>query len=173
MYSSLVSTDNFLLRLVWGSYGNLRVPEWMIGVDEPDALVAVWESCAPAVPDPSWTKLEFLSTCLPLEEGASNRIVKLQGYPRWDVVLPHRRTCHEPLPQNGSGYRPDKPLTGGQEGKRVRGFIYYYYYLVLLFLCILFSVVSFGVVTYFEFICLICWFDIGSGCLLVLLLLFS
>ncbi|OXA43922.1 hypothetical protein Fcan01_21133 [Folsomia candida] len=116
----LVSTDNFLLRLVWGSYGNLRVPEWMIGVDEPDALVAVWESCAPAVPDPSWTKLEFLSTCLPLEEGASNRIVKLQGYPRWDVVLPHRRTCHEPLPQNGSGYRPDKPLTGGQEGKRFR-----------------------------------------------------
>lgn len=90
-----------------------------MGINEPEALVAVWVSCAPLVPDPSWTKLEFLSTRLPIDEGASHGVVQLQGYPRWDVILPLRTSDMKPLPMGGSGYRPPKP-TGGQEAERVR-----------------------------------------------------
>ncbi|OXA47941.1 hypothetical protein Fcan01_17399 [Folsomia candida] len=116
----LVSADNYLLRLVWGDYGHLVVPEWAVGINEPEALVAVWVSCAPLVPDPSWTKLEFLSTRLPIDKGASHGVVQLQGYPRWDVILPLRRSDMKPLPMGGSGYRPEKPATGGKEATRFR-----------------------------------------------------
>ncbi|OXA42004.1 hypothetical protein Fcan01_23040, partial [Folsomia candida] len=115
----LVSADNYLLRLVWGDYGHLVVPKWAVGINEPEALVAVWVSCAPLVPDPSWTKLEFLSTRRPIDEGASHGVVQLQGYPRWDVILPLRTSDMKPLPMGGSGYRPPKP-TGGQEAERFR-----------------------------------------------------
>ncbi|OXA43240.1 hypothetical protein Fcan01_21952 [Folsomia candida] len=63
------------------------VPDWAIGMDEPEALVAVWESCAPSVPDPTWTKLEFLSTRLLVVEGSPNVMVQLSGYPHWVMLF--------------------------------------------------------------------------------------
>ncbi|OXA47663.1 hypothetical protein Fcan01_18051 [Folsomia candida] len=43
----LVSADNYLLRLVWGDYGHLVVPKWAVGINEPEALVAVTSDMKP------------------------------------------------------------------------------------------------------------------------------